>query len=141
MRSLPLVPGFAEYLAERRERQEKYKKLCGRSCNYEFDEYIYVDEMGNLTKPNFLSDNLDTIIRNNNLRKIRFHDLRHSCASVLLANGVSLKEIQEWLGHSNFSTTANIYAHLDKSTKDRSASTMLNTGIMIGANNVTKHTE
>ncbi|MFB0866556.1 tyrosine-type recombinase/integrase [Paenibacillus oleatilyticus] len=32
---------------------------------------------------------------------MRFHDLRHSCASLLLANGVSLKEIQEWLGHSH----------------------------------------
>jgi len=59
-----------------------------------------------------------------------------SCASVLLANGVSLKEIQEWLGHSNFSTAANIYAHLDKGTKDRSAETMLNTGIHIGSNGI-----
>ena len=136
MRSLPLVPGFSEYLYERRERQEKYKLLCGNSYNHEFDEYIYVDEMGNLTKPNFLSDNLNTILNNNNLRKIRFHGLRHSCASVLLANGVSLKEIQEWLGHSNFSTTANIYAHLDKSTKDRSAAAMLKTGINIGSNHI-----
>ena len=43
------------------------------------------------------------------LRPIRFHDLRHSCSSLLLANGVPMKQIQEWLGHSDFSTTANIY--------------------------------
>ena len=136
MRSLPLVPVFADYLIERRKQEEEYKRLCGRSYNYDFDGYIYVDGMGNLTKPNFLSDNFGTILKNNNMRKIRFHDLRHSCASVLLANGVSLKEIQEWLGHSNFSTTANIYAHLDKGTKDRSAAAMLNTGMKIGQNQV-----
>ena len=46
-----------------------------------------------------------------------FHDLRHSCASVLLAQGVPMKQIQEWLGHSDMSTTANIYSHLDAVTK------------------------
>ena len=51
------------------------------------------------------------------MKMIRFHDLRHSCASLLLANGVSIKEIQIWLGHSNYSTTANIYAHLDVAAK------------------------
>lgn len=55
---------------------------------------------------------------------MRFHDLRHSCTSLLLANGVPLKQIQEWLGHSDISTTMNIYAHLDTTAKDVSANTM-----------------
>ena len=58
---------------------------------------------------------------------MRFHDLRHSCASLLLANGVPLKHIQEWLGHSDFTITANICAHLDYKSKtgdgDRACST------------------
>lgn len=54
--------------------------------------------------PKFLEDH--------GLRRMRFHDLRHSCASLLLANGVPLKHIQEWLGHSDFTTTANIYRPL-----------------------------
>ncbi|AHD07002.1 tyrosine-type recombinase/integrase [Paenibacillus larvae] len=58
------------------------------------------------------------------MRLIRFHDLRHSYASLLLANGVSMKEIQEWLGLRHFSTTANIYAHLDYSSKISSAQVM-----------------
>ena len=57
--------------------------------------------------------------------QIRFHDLRHSCASLLLANGVPMKQIQEWLGHSDFSTTANIYAHLDYHSKISSAEAIL----------------
>ena len=55
------------------------------------------------------------------MRHIRFHDLRHSCASLMLANGVPMKQIQEWLGHSTFSTTADIYAHLDYRSKQNSA--------------------
>ena len=49
----------------------------------------------------------------------------HSCASLMLTNGVPMKQIQEWLGHSDFSTTTNIYAHLDYSSKLNSADAML----------------
>ncbi|WP_280740300.1 tyrosine-type recombinase/integrase [Paenibacillus maysiensis] len=63
-------------------------------------------------------------LKKHGLRRIRYHDLRHSYASLLLANGISMKEIQEWLGHSNYSTTANIYSHLEYSSKVSSASTM-----------------
>ena len=57
------------------------------------------------------------ILKKNKLKHIRFHDLRHSCASAMLGAGVPMKQIQEWLGHSNFSTTADIYSHLDYSSK------------------------
>ncbi len=82
--------------------------------------------MGNLIMPRFRTDHFAIILARNNLRKIRFHDLRHSCASLLLANGVNLKMIQEWLGHSNISTTGNIYAHLDMESKKFSASVIQN---------------
>ncbi len=59
------------------------------------------------------------------MRKIRFHDFRHSCASLLYANGVSLKDIHEWLGHSGISTTSNIYTHLNFSSKVDSANAII----------------
>ena len=65
------------------------------------------------------------MLERNGLRKIRFHDLRHFCASLLYSHGVSLKEIQEWLGHSDISTTSNIYTHLDYSSKVASANAIL----------------
>ena len=55
---------------------------------------------------------------------MRFLDLRHSCASLLLANDVPMKAIQEWLGHSNFSITANLYSHLEYNAKIASAETI-----------------
>ena len=55
--------------------------------------------MGELVKPNFITQHFEITLKNNGLKKNRFHDLRHSCASLLYANGVSLREIQEWLGH------------------------------------------
>ena len=81
--------------------------------------------MGNLISPNYVSESFPKFLKKHGLRHIRFHDLRHSCASLLLANGVSMKQIQEWLGHSDFSTTANIYAHLDYSSKKASADAMI----------------
>ena len=56
------------------------------------------------------------LLKKKNLKQIRFHDLRHTCASILLKNGANMKEIQAWLGHSNYNTTANLYAHLDTSS-------------------------
>lgn len=64
-----------------------------------------------------LNKELDYICEKSGVKRIRVHDLRHSCASLLLANGVSLKEIQDWLGHSDYSTTVNIkYPHKFKVT-------------------------
>ena len=72
------------------------------------------------------TEHFGILLRKNNMRHIRFHDLRHSCASLLLAKGVPMKSIQEWLGHSNFSTTANLYAHLDTNSKKISANALEN---------------
>ena len=123
-RTLPLVPFFKEKLQHIKDQQEANKKLCGRSYNKEYLEYIYVDEIGDRIKPNYITGQFPKLLEKQGFRRIRFHDLRHSCASLLLASGVPMKNIQEWLGHSDFSTTANIYAHLDYSSKLTSASAM-----------------
>ena len=71
------------------------------------------------------SINFKLILNKNVLKFIRFHDLRHSCASLLYAKEVDLKSIQEWLGHSTINTTANIYTHFDFSKKVASANAIM----------------
>lgn len=127
-RTLPLVDDIIVLLQEHQKQIDENKKLCGNSYNKKYLDYICVDSMGKLFRPEYVTDHFTLIMNNNKdiLRKIRFHDLRHSCASLLLAKGIPMKEIQDWLGHSTYSTTANIYAHLEKDTKNKSANVLSN---------------
>ena len=123
-RTLPLVPAIRTKLLAVQAEQEANRKLCGKSYNKKDDGYIYTDALGNRIKPNYLTSTFPEFMTKNGFNRLRFHDLRHSCASLLLANGVSLKAIQEWLGHSDFAITANIYAHLEFDSKLKSAEKM-----------------
>ena len=123
-RTLPLVPAIRAKLLAVQAEQEANRKVCGKAYNKADSDYIYTDALGNRIKPNYLTSAFPEFMTNNGFKRMRFHDLRHSCASLLLANGVSLKEIQEWLGHSDFAITANIYAHLEFDSKLKSAGKM-----------------
>ena len=120
-RSLPLVAPFEQYLRALKKRQAENRLLCGSSYCPDYLDYIYVNELGERIKPGYLTQAFPAFLEKHGMRRIRFHDLRHSCASLLYANGVALKDIQEWLGHSDIGTTSNIYTHLDYSSKVASA--------------------
>ena len=124
LRTLPLIGSFREYFLQVKEAQELNKQVCGNCYNYEYDGFVFVDELGERMRVDYLTNAFPKFLESHGLRRMRFHDLRHSCASLLLANGVPLKHIQEWLGHSDFTTTANIYAHLDYKSKITSAQAM-----------------
>ena len=130
LRTLPLIGSFREYFLQVKEAQELNKQICGNCYNHEYDGFVFVDELGERMRANYLTSAFPKFLESHGLRRMRFHDLRHSCASLLLANGVPLKHIQEWLGHSDFTTTANIYAHLDYKSKITSAQAM-ETGLVL----------
>lgn len=121
-RTMPLVPQYRDLLLRMKTRQESCRALCG-NC-YQESDYIYVNDLGVPYCPNYVTAHFRRLLKKHGLRVIRFHDLRHTCASLLLKNGVDMKDIQEWMGHSSYSTTANIYAHLDDRSKRRSADKM-----------------
>lgn len=120
-RTLPLIPQVEEALLKEKERQEEMKRVMRRAYSKKYTEYVCVDALGLILRPDYVSDHFKIFLRLNGLRNIRFHDLRHSCASLLLAQGVPMKMIQDWLGHSDMGTTANIYSHIDSESKKASA--------------------
>ena len=105
--------------------QEYYESIFKDISNKQYKDFVCVDELENLRKPDYVSHKFKQILRNSDLREIRFHDLRHNCATLLVKKGISLREIQDWLGHS-ISKTTERYTHLDSSTKINSASAIEN---------------
>jgi integrase len=111
-------------LIAHREKQQRNKKLCGKSYNRKYEDYVFVNPIGDIYKPDTITANFKNILKANDMRIIRFHDLRHSCASLMFANDVPMKMIQEWLGHSDIGTTSNTYSHSEYKSKLRSAAVL-----------------
>ena len=118
-RTLPINENFYDYLVNLKEKQESNKKLCGKSYNQNYKEYVCVNDVGNILLPNYVSKAFKNILIENKMKVVRFHDLRHSTASLLLSLGHNFKEIQWLLGHGDIGTTMNIYSHLGTSEKEK----------------------
>lgn len=110
-RTFPLSPEMRAMLLDMKAAEEENRILFG--SEYVESDYVFKWPNGTPFSPDYITQGFSRILRQNNLPHIRFHDLRHSCASNLLAMGYTLKDVQEWLGHSDIKTTANIYGHLD----------------------------
>ena len=110
-RIFPLIDSVKDLLIKVKDLQSENQKEFGNS--YIESDYIFVWPDGRPYSTSYVSQHFHRILQWNNLPQIRFHDLRHSCASILLNRGFTLKDVQEWLGHSDITLTANIYGHLD----------------------------
>ena len=117
-RSMPLVPQFRDLLLQMKKRQESCRNLCGSS--YTDSDYVFVNDMGIPYKPNYVTQHFQLVLKKNGLRIIRFHDLRHSFATIALGANIQQKVVQEILGHSSIRTTMDIYSHVMPSIQDSS---------------------
>lgn len=86
--------------------------------------YVCTDKHGQLISPDETTHRFRKLLKEENLRLIRFHDLRHTCASLLIAARTPLIEVQHWLGHSTMLTTADLYSHLEYAAKVPNAEIM-----------------
>lgn len=122
-RTLPLPSGVLRYLKELRRRQCDNYTAHRDKYSREYLKYICVDDMGLIVKPDDLSVGFGRIMAEMNFR-CRFHDLRHTCASLLVQHGVELKSVSVWLGHSSIAVTSDIYTHLTYREKLKVAETI-----------------
>lgn len=120
-RTLPLPDPVVEMLQVQKEHREVYRKMFQGSYSTQYLDYVCVNQLGELLCPSYVTDHFRELLEKYGLRHIRFHDLRHTFASLLINQDVPLINVSNFLGHSDLSTTANIYAHLDKASKQASA--------------------
>jgi len=116
LRSFPLMPSVKAHLEALKAEQAKNQELFGSS--YVQNDYVCKWPDGKALDVSYINGALTKLLRENGMRHIRFHDLRHSTASYLNKLGFSPKEIQVWLGHSDIKTTMNIYTHIDVGMKE-----------------------
>jgi integrase len=121
-RSFPLFPEIRNLLLELKEQEQVNRQ--GQGSKYTENIYVFKWSDGKTYKPDYISHKFSQLLEKHGLPHIRFHELRHSCASLLISMGFSLKEVQSWLGHADIQMTANTYGHIDTRQKRAMADKM-----------------
>lgn len=116
IRSFPMPDSAINYLSELKQKQDERKKKI-KMYNHKWDDFVCVKPNGDLLPLEYVSRAFPKLCEKAGLKRLRLHELRHTNISILLESGASMKELQEWAGHSSYSTTANIYSHIQAKTK------------------------
>lgn len=101
-----------------KEKQDGYCRLSD-----EYKDFVCVNELGELLKPDYITSAFSKLLKKNGLRHIRFHDLRHSCITLLASDSsIPIKNIQHFAGHASIETTSKIYMHVREKQNGESLS-------------------
>lgn len=122
-RMLAIAPELRPYIVALLDENQKYKQVFGMSYDQTWRGHIMRYPDGRLVTPNALTIHYTSFLKQHGFKKVRFHDLRHSCASIMVANGESLQTIQEVLGHTQLTTTI-MYTHQYGWEKDNAVTQM-----------------
>ncbi|WP_405422342.1 tyrosine-type recombinase/integrase [Streptomyces erythrochromogenes] len=109
-RRITLPARYVQSLKLHHEQQQREQETAGSL--WQPNGHVFTTAQGGLIDPTNLSRAFTTLLRKANLRRIRFHDLRHSTATLRLEQGVELVVIKELLGHAHIGVTATVYAHV-----------------------------
>lgn len=111
---MPLLDIVIDTLKKIKEQTEEYRKMFGNCYDNRFSDYVFVRPDGYIITPSYVSSHFPILLKSLDMKKIRFHDVRHTTATLLLKEGWSIKHIQHWLRHSDAQTTAKFYLHTDE---------------------------
>lgn len=117
LRSFPMSKEVSDYLLWLRSQQATHRATAG--YNHVWDDFVCVRANGDLIPPEYVTRAFPKLCEECGLRRLKLHELRHTNISLLLAEGASMKELQEWAGHSSYATTANTYSHIQAKSKNR----------------------
>lgn len=109
-RTIPLASGVITVLREHRERQALERVAAGEA--YRGEGFVFASEVGTLTHPRNLERVYYAQLKRSGLRRVRFHDLRHTAASLMILKGVPPKVVSRMLGHANVAFTLQVYVHV-----------------------------
>ena len=118
-KTFTLLPEVKDLLLKLKAQRDENRKTFGDT--FIESDYIFTWQDGKLYRPEYITRTFQRILKENGFQKMRYHDLRHSTASILHDNGWSLKDIQDWLRHADIETTGNIYTHISEQRKQASA--------------------
>lgn len=118
IRFIKIGKNFLKEMKEWKSYQNKMKMAL--RTTYKDEDYIFSTQTGKPIYPRSMTTDFNKMIKEANVPKIRFHDLRHTHATICLEAGMSIKEVQERLGHSSIKTTGDVYAHVTKNMKEKS---------------------
>ena len=130
IRTIAIPDRLCNTLREYKEHQERHASFLGNA--WQNLGYIFTEEDGYVMNPHTPTKQFSKFLKRHNIRHLKFHGLRHTSATMLLANGCDIKTVSVRLGHSDIETT-NIYVHALQSVDRKAASTfdkMLNTEVI-----------
>lgn len=106
-----VLPGhIVEVLKQHQARQLEVQQQAGDK--WQDLDLVFSTRLGRFLEPSYINTRFNAAVKAAGLPPMRFHDLRHSAATLLLAMGIHPKVVQELLGHSQISTTMNLYSHV-----------------------------
>jgi integrase len=109
-RSVSLPPMVVEALRHHKAGQREERLLAGPE--WKETALVFTTRGGSPIEPRNATRSFKRVLARAGIREIRFHDLRHSCATLLLVQGVAPRVVMEILGHSQISLTMNTYSHV-----------------------------
>jgi len=119
-RTVNMPQGLVRCLKEYRKKQLEYQLLLGDE-NYRKSNFVLTEDNGTVPAVSYISRFFNRRIKSSDLPRVRFHDLRHTAASLMILEGTDLKTVSEILGHSSITITADTYAHIIDEAKKKAA--------------------